>query len=133
MKHIANSAAFLLTDSLRKQTGRKPARQSRNRRTKGRPVLGAIVRIPSLVSKMRAAKAVIAVAPSVAILGMKEQEWIQSHWPKYVGRWVALDGDNLVGEAPVAREALEQARARGVGSPFLVHVTEPSELPFGGW
>ena len=32
-----------------------------------------------------------------------------------------------------AREALEKARSIGVPSPFLVHVTEPSELPFGGW
>ena len=35
--------------------------------------------------------------------------------------------------SPSSREALEQARALGVFSPFLVHVTEPSELPFGGW
>jgi hypothetical protein len=44
-----------------------------------------------------------------------------------------LDGSRLVAEAAGAREALEKARTSGVISPFLVHVTEPSELPFGGW
>jgi hypothetical protein len=67
------------------------------------------------------------------IPGAREQEWLRTHWREYVGRWVALDGDRLIGQAVRARDAMDQARAAGVASPFLIHVIEPSELPFGGW
>jgi len=73
------------------------------------------------------------VMESTPSSGAREQEWVRSHWQEYAGRWVALDGSRLVADAAGAREALEKARAAGVVSPFLVHVAEPSELPFGGW
>jgi hypothetical protein len=68
-----------------------------------------------------------------AATGAQEQEWVRAHWRQYEGKWVALSGDRLIAEAAGAREAIEKARASGVHSPFLVHVTGPSELPFGGW
>jgi hypothetical protein len=74
--------------------------------------------------------AVIYEAP---VSGVREQEWLRDHWREHIGQWVALQGNQLVGEAVSAREALEQARASGHRSPFLVHVTELSKLPFGGW
>ena len=83
-------------------------------------------------SKRRVSKATVPADCDLAA-GRQEQAWVQSHCHEYAGRWVALDGGRLVAEAAGAREALEKARALGVFSPFLVHVTEPSELPFGGW
>jgi hypothetical protein len=89
--------------------------------------------MPQTFSKRRAPKATAPSGLEVAVSGEKEQAWVQSHWREYVGQWVTLDGARLLGVAPVAREALEMARARGVWAPFLVHVAEPSDLPFGGW
>lgn len=77
--------------------------------------------------------AAVSAGSDMAAPGAREREWVRSRWREYAGLWVALDGNRLVGEATGAREALEKARAAGVVSPFLVHVTEPSELPFGGW
>src|SRR5437867_3407425 len=82
-------------------------------------------------SRVRALKATVFC--EVPAPGAKEQEWLRYHWREHIGRWVALQEGQLVGEAISAREALEQARSSGHSSPFLVHVTEPSELPFGGW
>jgi hypothetical protein len=89
--------------------------------------------MPQAFSKRRPSKTKGAAGFDLATSGTREQEWVQSHCREYAGRWVALDGGRLVAEAAGAREALEKARALGVFSPFLVHVTEPSELPFGGW
>jgi len=72
-------------------------------------------------------------AAHTAAPGGREQEWLRIHWREHVGSWIALDDGRMVGEATRARDALEQARSAGFPSPFLVHVTEPSELPFGGW
>lgn len=68
-----------------------------------------------------------------SMIGALEQEWLRQHWREHLGNWVALDCGRLVAEAPGAREALERARAAGFATPFLAHVTAPSELPFGGW
>jgi uncharacterized protein (DUF433 family) len=67
------------------------------------------------------------------VSGARELAWLRSHWQEYVDRWVVLDGDRLVAESASAREAAEEARALGFSAPFIVHVTEPSDLPFGGW
>lgn len=100
---------------------------------RGLPIWGAIVPMPKAFSKQRAPKGAVSAGSDVAASGTREQEWVRSHWREYAGLWVALDGSRLVGEATGARDALEKARASGVVSPFLVHVTAPSELPFGGW
>jgi hypothetical protein len=89
--------------------------------------------MPHLFASRRTAKAIVSANSDMAEHGAREQEWVRSHWREYVGRWVALEGSRLVAEAAGAREAVEKAKASGVVSPFLVHVTEPSELPFGGW
>lgn len=68
-----------------------------------------------------------------ALWGIREQEWLRDHWREHIGQWIALDGNLLVGEGRSAREAHSKAREAGHPSPVLVHVTEPSELPFGGW
>ena len=125
-------ATFSLSSSRLAQVVRKPVRRSRRRKVRGLPIRGAIVPMPKPSSRQRAPRTVSAV-PGVAASGTREEEWVRSHWREYAGRWVVLDGGRLVGEAAGARDALEKARAAGVVSPFLVHVTELSDLPFGGW
>jgi uncharacterized protein (DUF433 family) len=81
----------------------------------------------------RTLRAVVSPSAAAEVSGARELEWLRSHWQEYVDRWVVLDGDRLVTESASAREAAEKARALGFSSPFLVHVEEPSDLPFGGW
>jgi uncharacterized protein DUF5678 len=59
--------------------------------------------------------------------------WLKSHREEYAGKYVALDGDRLVGSGSSIREAHEQALREGVDHPFLVHVSSENEAPFGGW
>lgn len=59
--------------------------------------------------------------------------WLKSHREEYAGKYVALDGDRLVGCGSNIREAHEQARQGGVARPFLVHVSSADDAPFGGW
>ena len=127
MKYTACAKVVALSNPRKPQAARNLAGRSKRLRTSG-----YIVTVPQLFSKQRA-KVIPLARPGAVESGMKEQLWIQSHWREYLGRWVALDGDRLISDAASARLALEEAMALGVQSPFLMRVTEPSELPFGGW
>ncbi|HTG16233.1 MAG TPA: DUF5678 domain-containing protein [Blastocatellia bacterium] len=59
--------------------------------------------------------------------------WLKAHREEYAGKYVALDGDQLVGSGLSIREAHEQARRGGIDHPFLVHVSSVNDAPFGGW
>ncbi|MCI0663805.1 MAG: DUF5678 domain-containing protein [Acidobacteria bacterium] len=59
--------------------------------------------------------------------------WLIEHREEYAGRYIALDGDLLVGAGATIREAHEQARRQGVERPFLTHVSSANDAPFGGW
>lgn len=59
--------------------------------------------------------------------------WLKAHREEYAGKYVALDGDRLVGSGSNIREADEQARREGVDRPFLVHVSSENDALFGGW
>lgn len=59
--------------------------------------------------------------------------WLKAHREDYAGKYVALDGERLVGCGASIRDAHEQARRAGVDQPFLVHVSSVNEAPFGGW
>jgi hypothetical protein len=63
----------------------------------------------------------------------RELRWLKAHGHKYIGQWVALDGDRLLGHGTNAREVAEAARAAGVAIPFITQVDPPEEFPFGGW
>lgn len=63
----------------------------------------------------------------------REQEWLRLNGPRYAGRWVAVDGDKLVGQGDNARTVLLQARANGVQHPLVIQIPKESPLPFGGW
>lgn len=59
--------------------------------------------------------------------------WLKAHREEYAGKYVALDGERLVGCGSSIREANEQARREGIDRPFLVHVSSEHDAPFGGW
>jgi hypothetical protein len=63
----------------------------------------------------------------------REMRWLKEHRHEYVGRWVALDGDRLIGSGASAQEVREAARQRGEPVPFLHYISPAEDLPFGGW
>lgn len=62
----------------------------------------------------------------------KRMNWLKENREKYAGKYVALDGDNLVGRGNTIREAHEEAKKNGVKNPFLVRVTGEDEILSGG-
>jgi hypothetical protein len=74
------------------------------------------------------------VVPSVAFnTREREQEWLYVKGPLYAGKWVAVEGDQLISEGASAISVLEQARAQGVPNPLVVRIPKEPGLPFGGW
>ena len=63
----------------------------------------------------------------------REMHWLKEHRHKYVGQWVALDGDRLLAHGPNAQEVYDKARALGVPVPSVLRIEASDELPFGGW
>jgi hypothetical protein len=63
----------------------------------------------------------------------RERAWINAHRDEYLGQWVALDGDDLIAHGTDARSVYEEALARGISAPYLVHVMPKVEAYVGGW
>lgn len=63
----------------------------------------------------------------------KEQEWLSQHQDEYIGQWVVLEGDRLVGHGADPRPIVAQARAEGVKAPFVHFIDDNSEPFVGGW
>jgi predicted DNA-binding antitoxin AbrB/MazE fold protein len=63
----------------------------------------------------------------------EEQEWIRTHGAQYASQWVALDGSDLVSHGSRARAVRDEARAKGVAHPLLVHLPDEPGLPSAGW
>lgn len=63
----------------------------------------------------------------------KSREWLQAHRHEYIGQWVVLDGDRLIGAGDDPLPFIEQARAEGVKSPFMEFIRDTSEPFMGGW
>ena len=75
----------------------------------------------------------------------KEREWLKEHRHEYVGQWIVLDGDRLVGHGPNTIGWLAmvqgdnpvpifaQARAEGVAIPFVKFIRDESEPFCGAW
>ena len=64
---------------------------------------------------------------------MKEQLWLREHGREFIGQWVVLDGDRLVGHGPDPQPIVAQARAEGVAAPFVELVSEEKGPFMGGW
>ena len=60
-------------------------------------------------------------------------EWLKENREKYAGKYVALAGNELVGEGKTLREAREKAKEKGFNNPFLTFVYSENDIPFGGW
>lgn len=60
-------------------------------------------------------------------------EWLKLNREKYAGKYVALQGNELVGEGKTLREAHEKAKEKGFQNPFLTFVYSENDVPFGGW
>src|SRR5687767_14872187 len=64
----------------------------------------------------------------------KALRWLHENREKYIGQWVALDGDRLIASGATAKEVYSKAKAEGVQIPFVELVTEQESEPFtGGW
>jgi hypothetical protein len=73
---------------------------------------------------------------SQAMTGHSEKclRWLNENRQKYLGQWVALDGDRLIASAPTAKEVYSKAKAEGLKIPFVELVTQEEPAPFsGGW
>ncbi len=63
----------------------------------------------------------------------KQHRWLEENQDKYVGKWVVLDGDKLIGAGDDPKPFVDEARANGVKIPF-VHFIEDDSVAFtGGW
>jgi len=60
-------------------------------------------------------------------------KWLDENRAKYLGQWVALDGERLLSHGPNGRQVHSEAQAAGVEVPLLYLISEEDELPFGGW
>ena len=63
----------------------------------------------------------------------KELAWLAAHRDEYIGQWIVLDGDRLVGHGSDPRPIVAQARAEGVIAPFIEFVRDTSQPFMGGW
>jgi len=57
----------------------------------------------------------------------REREWLKRHRAEYIGQWVVLDGDRLIGHGSDPRPIVAQARAEGVKIPFIRFIRDESE------
>jgi hypothetical protein len=61
-----------------------------------------------------------------------EYQWLAEHSREFAGKWVALEGDQMIACGARGAKVLAEARAKGVDRPFLVQVLDPDGLPFAG-
>ncbi|HKS08794.1 MAG TPA: DUF5678 domain-containing protein [Pyrinomonadaceae bacterium] len=60
--------------------------------------------------------------------------WLDENREKYLGQWVALDGDRLIASGSTAKEVYGKAKDEGIEIPFVELVTDKEPVPFtGGW
>ena len=64
---------------------------------------------------------------------MPEKEWLAAHGQEYSGQWVALNGDELLSHGSDARGVRDEARAKGVQTPLMVHIPDEPKLPSAFW
>ncbi|NOT60809.1 MAG: hypothetical protein HOP19_11370 [Acidobacteria bacterium] len=59
----------------------------------------------------------------------REMQWLKEHARKFIGQWVALDGDRLIAHGPDAKAVYAAARADGAYLPMVDSIEDP-DLPF---
>ena len=60
-------------------------------------------------------------------------QWIERHKAEFDGKFVVLDGDELIAHGDDSKTVYEEARAKGYASPFLKRIKNVEDAPFGGW
>jgi hypothetical protein len=63
----------------------------------------------------------------------ESQKWLEENAKKYVGHWVVLDGNRLIGYGSNPLPFVEKARNEGVKVPFVQFINDDSEPFMGGW
>ena len=72
-------------------------------------------------------------APGANSGRVPEQEWLRAHGQEYSGQWVALNGEELISHGSDARGVRDEARAKGVETPLMVHLPDEPDLPSAFW
>ena len=72
-------------------------------------------------------------APDANSGRVPEQEWLRAHGQEYSGQWVALNGEELLSHGSDARGVRDEARAKGVETPLMVHLPDEPDLPSAFW
>ena len=63
-----------------------------------------------------------------------EMAWAAKPDPQYFGKWVVLEGSNVLAAGSDPRAIYEEVRGQGISSPFLIYVSPEEQEPFaGGW
>ncbi len=68
------------------------------------------------------------------MLYKQTEKWLRENREKYMGLWVALEGDRLIAHGPDALRVHAEAKAAGIAIPFVEHIVEDDDKPFfAGW
>lgn len=63
----------------------------------------------------------------------REFQWLKEHKHEYIGKWVVVEGDQLISVNDTGKEAYAAGHAAGIESPFVEYISPIDDLPFGGW
>jgi Family of unknown function (DUF5678) len=61
-----------------------------------------------------------------------EMAWASSPDAQLFGKWVVLEGRQVVASGSNPKQLYEDALARGLSSPFLIFVSPDAQAPFAG-
>lgn len=63
----------------------------------------------------------------------RSRAWLKENRQSFLGKWVILDSDRLIGAGDDPRPIVEKARAAGVKVPFVKFIEDDKEPFTGGW
>ena len=63
-----------------------------------------------------------------------EMAWVSNPDARFFGKWVVLEGGEVVASGSNPKQLYGDVRANGLSSPFLIFVSPDEQSPFaGGW
>lgn len=63
----------------------------------------------------------------------ESRKWLKENRHKYLGKWVVLNGNKLIGAGENPQPYVEKARVAGVKIPFVKYIEDNTEPFTGGW
>ena len=63
----------------------------------------------------------------------ESRKWLKNNAQKHVGKWIVLDGENLIGSGENPVPIVEKARKEGIKIPFVQFIDDNSKPFMGGW